>query len=752
MADQQSRRIKVAVVGGGCASLAAAFELTRPEHLGKYQVTVCQMGWRLGGKGASGRSGEHRRIEEHGLHVWLGFYENAFRLLRECYAELEDREKNPAKYSLSQQPQFARSYKKWTEAFFADPYVGVAEKMASGTIRSWTAHFAPIEGLPGDPIDEHDNPFSLPSYLARCVGLLRTLLLSVLKEHEPAPGPGRRRRTAGEHEVPPLEFARLSARTIVARITRMLRVGMLTTAAGLLEATALLEMVVRERVSLPEGDYVVLQFVEAITENVRRQLEDLVAIDQEIRVKLEIVDLVLAIVVGVIRDGLLTEPRGLDAIDHLDCREWLRRNGASERACNCAFVRGLYNMAFAHGPRSQDGGGIAAGQALRGALRMFFTYRGSLFWKMRGSMGDVVFAPLYQLLRSRGVRFEFFHRLEKVTINRQGSERGEAPYVEALEFDRQAIVSAAGGEYRPLDAKGCWPASPDYAQLAQPSASEARQFECYWDRRRIGVRTLKVVDDFDFVVLGVSIDAVREVCKEIADNDERWRAMLANVRTVATQSFQIWLRKELSALGWSEPSITLSAYEGPFDTWSDMTHVVAEESWPDAARPRALAYFCGALPDTQDPAPRPAAEHYDAMYPQQRREEVRRNMVTFLNRHLVGLWPGAAGKRGRFDWTLLVDAQFPDSQPATMQRAFAAQYWTANVNPTERYVLSRPRSLEYRISPLDNTYDNLTIAGDWTDCGFNEGCAEAAFMSGRLAAHAISLQPPLEDIVGYDHP
>ena len=28
------------------------------------------------------------RIEEHGLHIWLGYYENAFRLLRECYAEL----------------------------------------------------------------------------------------------------------------------------------------------------------------------------------------------------------------------------------------------------------------------------------------------------------------------------------------------------------------------------------------------------------------------------------------------------------------------------------------------------------------------------------------------------------------------------------------------------------------------------------------------------------------------------------------
>src|SRR5262245_6307166 len=83
-----SRPIRVAVVGGGCAAIAAAFELTRPEHEGRYEVTVYQQGWRLGGKGASGR-GPAGRIEEHGLHVWMGWYENAFRLMRECYAELD---------------------------------------------------------------------------------------------------------------------------------------------------------------------------------------------------------------------------------------------------------------------------------------------------------------------------------------------------------------------------------------------------------------------------------------------------------------------------------------------------------------------------------------------------------------------------------------------------------------------------------------------------------------------------------------
>ena len=53
---------------------------------------------------------------------------------------------------------------------------------------------------------------------------------------------------------------------------------------------------------------------------------------------------------------------------------------------------------------------------------------------------------------------------------------------------------------------------------------------------------------------------------------------------------------------------------------------------------------------------------------------------------------------------------------------------------------------------FDNSYDNLTVAGDWTACGLISGCVEAAVISGRLAAHALSGSPRLEDIVGFDHP
>src|SRR5258705_8298076 len=81
----------VAVLGGGIAGLTAALALTAtPALRARYAVTVYQQGWRLGGKCASSRNAAHgQRIEEHGLHMWFGFYENAFALMRRCYRDLD---------------------------------------------------------------------------------------------------------------------------------------------------------------------------------------------------------------------------------------------------------------------------------------------------------------------------------------------------------------------------------------------------------------------------------------------------------------------------------------------------------------------------------------------------------------------------------------------------------------------------------------------------------------------------------------
>ena len=97
--------------------MAAAWQLSK---LGGYKVTVYESSSRLGGKCASSRD-YHGRIHEHGLHVWLGFYENAFRMMRECYAEVESRGWGPGAL-----PGDRLSHGSIEDAFFSEPNIGVA--------------------------------------------------------------------------------------------------------------------------------------------------------------------------------------------------------------------------------------------------------------------------------------------------------------------------------------------------------------------------------------------------------------------------------------------------------------------------------------------------------------------------------------------------------------------------------------------------------------------------------------------------
>jgi hypothetical protein len=110
---------------------------------------------------------------------------------------------------------------------------------------------------------------------------------------------------------------------------------------------------------------------------------------------------------------------------------------------------------------------------------------------------------------------------------------------------------------------------------------------------------------------------------------------------------------------------------------------------------------------------------------------VRRRLTSFLEGEAGSLWPAAYGPNG-FRWELLWDEQGrrgPDR--------LEAQYLRANVDPSDRYVQSLPGSGRYRLAPGDTGFDNLVLAGDWTACGFDAGCLEAATRSGVLAARAV---------------
>ena len=129
---------RVVILGGGCGAMAAAFALTDRDPKA-FDITVYQPGWRLGGKGASGRNADYgERIQEHGLHVWSGFYENAFWMMRKCYRELN----RPATHPLA--TAFA--------AFQPRHFTAMAFRVGAGW-NFWQGYLPHEVGLPGDAID-----------------------------------------------------------------------------------------------------------------------------------------------------------------------------------------------------------------------------------------------------------------------------------------------------------------------------------------------------------------------------------------------------------------------------------------------------------------------------------------------------------------------------------------------------------------------------------------------------------------------
>ncbi|WP_231625072.1 FAD-dependent oxidoreductase [Novosphingobium sp. AAP93] len=714
-AASSDSRIRVAVIGGGCASMAAAWELTAPHHRGRYQVTVYQEGWRLGGKGASGR-GENGRIEEHGLHIWLGFYDNAFRMMRACHAELDAK-------------GLGHLYGDFRDAWTQENDIALCSASENGGFQRWQVHMPPRAGYPGDPLAA-DAVFSLQYYMAGAFDLLRALVLDTTVD-----GQGLVTRFDKANASGPVSAAELAA-----RVAELARMGLFASSAVLAEVLAVLSALVRSVSPATAG--LLMAAVDAVAVPLRQWIEDKVLAPSPLRFLWEIADLTLATLTGFLRYGIMFDPRGLDAIDDYECREWMRLNGASLRSLNSPFLRGLYDLSMGYEDGDLNKPRLSAGQGLRGTLRTFFGYRGAFMWRMRAGMGDVVFAPLYTALKERGVSFRFFHRLSDIELDAAGTHAAR------LKFDVQAGIKG-GGEYQPLvDVQGrpCWPAAPDYAQLERGAAllAEGRKFESHWDRRRESETVLEVQRDFDMVVLGVGVGAVPYCANGIVSRDPRWQAMCRDVKTVASQAFQVWLDEDLEALGWPGPAYITGAFAKPFDTWCDMAHVVPEEAWKRP--PKTSVYFCAVL---RDP-PEPPAEG-DMTYQGRREAEVRANAEEFLEGPVRTIWPGAYDAAGQFRWDVLKADESGGPEPEGKAR-FGTQYWRANVNPSDRYVIHTPGSWRSRISPLDRTYDNLTIAGDWTDSGFHSGCVEGAVMSGLLAAHAISGAPDLEDIIAYDHP
>ncbi len=664
------------------AGLASAWRLSEPGWRDRYEsITVYQRGWRLGGKGASSR-GPHARIEEHGLHIWLGSYENAFAMLRECYRELDRPTTDP-------DCPIAR----WDQAMIPADNLGLTDHSSAGWL-TWLGSFTRNQDSPGDP-EADGREMTVVEFLSRAMQLVIDFT-----DSQRAATPG-----ALQLSTSPQPGAAPSS-PVLATVRRAVAAALLTVAdpraagagpAGALECAAL---AVRDALD-----------VEQRPDHKRSW---------------QLLSLMLAVIRGILADNLITHPNGFRAINDEDFSAWILRHGAHPDVLDFALVRGLYDLVFGYENGDPERPAFGAGLAVFLTGLVLFCYRGAIFWKMTAGMGDVIIAPVYQALRNRGVDFEFFHRVTALHLD----ERHQA--VGAITLGRQLHLADGRDRYDPLvkvHGLPVFPGSPIAGQIVAPSGLDSTDWhalENHWaDHRDVETRTLVQGADFDDVVLAVSLGMIDIVASELVADKPEWRAMTTHVKTVATQAFQLWLRPDEAALGWAEPGVTVSAYLPPFETWASMPQTLWAEDWPEDDRPATVAYFCGAF----GAAPKPTESGPE--YLRRQRARVHASALRHIDTNLGLFFPHALGDGG-FDWRLL--------SGAGGRRGAAAldtQWISVNVDPSDRYVQSVPGSERHRLRPDESGYDNLVLAGDWTDSGINAGCIEAAVMSGLQAGNAL---------------
>ncbi len=693
-----NRKKKLAILGGGIGSLVTAWQLTsQPNWKEIYEsITIYQTGWRLGGKCASGR-GPNGRIEEHGLHIWFGFYDNSFDVIQNAYAMLG----RPAGSPLAT----------WSDAFKKHSYLVFAQQF-KGQWYPWDFDFPIDDRVPGRD--------STTPNLWQCISstidfIIRHFERSGMLLHierkvdsdEQRSALSRLRQSVGNR----LDDLKFSGKTLAAKILSLLASLVGNLGDDITRHT--------DRDLSP-----ITMLLRELRNWIRRELGDKINVDLEVHRFIVLMDLAITTVKGLLTERVLFHPNKLGAIDHLDLLEWLSQQGALNETVNSDLLRGLYDLVF--GFRNGEVGkpSFAAGTAIRCIFRICLAYKGGIFWKMQAGMGDAVIAPLYLALKKRGVAFEFFRRVKNLGLS------GDKRSIETISIGRQATVKS--GDYDPLvnikDLE-CWPSTLNYDQLVE--GEEIRKLgvnleSFYTTWNDVETLTLRVGEHFDDVVFGISLASIPYLCEELLNCNGKWRAMVDNVETTRTMAFQAWMNKDLKELGWDGKSPVMDAYVEPMDTWADMSELIGREAYPPSSNIRSISYFCG-------PMEGGIPTQSETNTPKQALEVVKQISDKWLSSDSKRWWPkNVDPATGNFDWNSVVDI-----------------YHRANIDPSERYVLSVSGSTSSRLTGYESGFSNLYLAGDWTVNGLNAGCVEAATMSGKIVGNVLAGNPPLKDVWGY---
>lgn len=670
--------------------MTAAFALTEVENWQEqYSITLYQLGWRLGGKGASGRNQEKcDRIQEHGLHVWGGWYDNAFDMIQRCYTALDRPPEIPIRT--------------WDQAFIPHDDYFLVEEDDQGAWVPWHIHVPPRSSTPGGA----NSAFS--SFADHLNVILRWV------------GQAFNGETLQQAAQPVQQRFFIDLPDWIDQLKDKLIEGVEDTVEGIIAFILKLLQAVGELTEAIINDIGVL--IGKLRSLIWTLIEPLIDSNSHVRHLWILADFGLTTMIGIIADSLFIKP--FDSINNMEYSAWLAQYGASSALLDSVLLQAMYDLVFAYpnGLATRENRSIEAGTGLRVVMHIL-RYKGSIVYKMAAGMGDVVFAPMYELLEQRGVTFNFFYRVKNLALSEDGTR------IAAIHMGQQVTIKD-DKDYQPLVYPlnlPSWPAEPLYDQIVQGDELQRRHIDLessYNDWQDVHEKTLDIGPD-DLVILGISIGAFPEICHELITKSDAWQKMVAAVQTVRTQSFQLWVKDDLKQLGWNEVSPLMGTIpDTDMDTWADMPQLIDKETWP-SGEVGSIAYYTGVM--TNDASPEKALEAVKA--------------ESFaLMRHMGNLWPNAMNPQhpDEFNWDLL--AVEPGNESTGVDR-FWDQFFRANIDPTELYVLTATNTTQFRLKSGSSGFSNLYLAGDWTDNRTNIGMVEGAVMSGLQACQAITGYP-----------
>jgi len=681
---------KVAILGGGLGAMVTAMQLSDPNNPEKLDITVYQMGWRIGGKGASGRNPDaQNRIEEHGLHLWFGFYDHAFDVIKKCYAE----NNRPLTQPLAT----------WNQAFKPCNFYALQEHIDEEWIK-WELPFPQNDLEPGLGGKE----MTLWEYATE---LTKLALENYEKYQKPI-----------EEALSQHNFALKGLVDLKNGILGSLLQGMLSSQTTTSVGYYLLQEIQKAFANPepPENQFakeVLMALLELFLKISQEVVDDAVKDNDVLRRMWILINLATAGLLGFLKDDVFAQ--GLGVLNKYDYKEWLKQNGASDLAVNSPVIDAIYCAFFSRNMTFE------AGTAVNLSLKLALKYRGSFYYRMQAGMGDTIFTPVYEVLKKRGVKFKFFHKVERLVMSEDQQN------IERVEGGVQVNLKNSDEEYMPLiDVKGlpCWPSFPLYDQILEAEELKAQNIdlECHWTPwKNVDSFSLQKGVDYDHLVLGISVKSLETICAEVIEAKPAWKTMMEKIVAVPTQAMQLWFTPDVAGLGWEfwrDEEAFLSAYmDNPVNTWADMSELIVREDWQSPHVPNHIAYYCSNYMPAE-PIP-PASE---TEYPAEQLKMMEDRSINALNENLSEIFPKAVDRKG-FNWDLLVD---PKNN--TGKERLKSQYLRVNLSPSELYVLCVKGSSQYRLTAGGSGFDNLTLTGDWID---NEvECMSAGFVEGTVLA------------------